>query len=1116
MGRCSSSSLLVGSLRKHGYVGVADLPTHHLIDSPISGRSQKKRTPYRGHPDKKEAPDGVDFGDGIDHSVDGNAEEEGGDYGYGYGYGGGDGGGSRGGATAIGNGRKGRSSGRGSEGDSGRRGDGRNEGGRRGDGKGGGGDGTLGRNRRWSAIKTTPQKGGSGRGGVGSGSGGGDGTPKRKTTYAERRRGNRRSSFAQLPEGHVMRLGERREKEREVGRNKKEEEALGNEGNSEGNSAEDPKNDNDGDSNTTGQRDDTGSNGNIDGNSKTNFSNSRIANNGGSGSKDRSNSSNANNVYTYNASNAITTSNGTDDDESTDGTTRRALSKGHGQNISETNKDHGLLAHALDETDSWDEYHHDETDAPYWVHRLTRVSSWVRPPAGPASAESVAISGHDESSGNDAGGGNPDVIATAQRVRSSSIDTDSVLGARARFRVRPPGAIPGALVPGMMYEPRGGDFTPTPAKDEAAPKALTGQDSFRFPVPNTNNQHRSGWNTTLKATHVAQPVSRWAMVRSASINDMVANRVHVETGARPEAVVENYGDDHWDDDLHVWGSDDDADEVDVERRGARARRRQRRNGDDGGNEGGDDSGHGDDDDSDDDDAVRRAAAMSGGNSAKIRELHSEAPLRADLARNTKQTAQQPFLGSASDDATDNSDGDESDDGLQDNLADWRRRRTMLIGVENQNLIANMAQAAEAVVAENRAVKKWKGGSRIAKDEDENNSDFSDTDDDDDGAGDAPAPKRSLRSLRGVARGLIAGKRIAASFYNKEWDDDGAVATTPIIASSKGGLSSSHGYDSWDEYHHDETDAPYWVHRLTRVSSWERPPAGPASAESVAVSAALHESPGGQQSGHDDSWDEYHHDEMDAPYWVHRLTRVSSWERPREGPASVAESVTVSAAPFDSPVSLEVAIRDGADSQRKSFASPDKSFNSFQSEDSGVGLQLSPAMVASPRSAGARYFEDGGGSDSDSDIGFGLLRRVGDKEEAGGDDAAAVSIPDAAGTAIDDEVAEVAAVDEGSDDELVWEEHFDNDSQTPYFINRVTGESTWERPAGGEDAEVAAEEAVDADEQQVDHRARLVAFYTEHKPDEPPNQSTITAVLDKYQGKEDELFSYLHQTYRQGS
>ena len=176
MGRCSSFSLLVGSLRKHGYVGVADLPTHHLIDSPISGRSQKKRTPYRGHPDKKEAPDGVDFGDGIDHSVDGNAEEEeGGDYGYGYG--GGDGGGSRGGggATAIGNGRKGRSSGRGSEDDSGRRGDGRNEGGRRGDGKGGGGDGTLGRNRRWSAIKTTPQKGGSGRGGVGSGSGFGGG-----------------------------------------------------------------------------------------------------------------------------------------------------------------------------------------------------------------------------------------------------------------------------------------------------------------------------------------------------------------------------------------------------------------------------------------------------------------------------------------------------------------------------------------------------------------------------------------------------------------------------------------------------------------------------------------------------------------------------------------------------------------------------------------------------------------------------------------------------------------------------------------------------------------------------------------------------------------------------
>ena len=498
------------------------------------------------------------------------------------------------------------------------------------------------------------------------------------------------------------------------------------------------------------------------------------------------------------------------------------------------------------------------------------------------------------------------------------------------------------------------------------------------------------------------------MVRSASINDMVANRVHVETGARPEAVVEDYADDNWDDDLHVWGSDDDADEVDVEKRGARARRRQRRNGDDGGNEVGDDSGHSDDDDSDDDDAVRRAAAMSGGNSAEIRLLHSETPLSVDLARNTKQTAQQPFLDSASEYATDNSDDDEGEDELQDNLADWRRRRTMLIGVENQNLIANMARA---VVAENRAVKKWKGGgSRIAKDEDEDDSDFSDMDDDDDGAGVAPAPRR--RSLRGVARGLIAGKRIAASFYNKEWDDDGAVATTPIIASSKGGLSSSsHGHDLWDEYHHDETNAPYWVHRLTRVSSWERPP---------------------------------------------------------EAPASVAESVVVSAAPFDSPVSLEVAIRDGADSQRKSFASPDKSFNSFQSEDSGVGLQLSPAMVASPRRVGARYFEDGGGSDSDSDIGFGLLHRVGVKEEAGCDDAAALSIPDAARTAIDDEVAEVAAVDEGSDDELVWEEHFDNDSQTPYFINRVTGESAWERPTGGEEAEVAAEEAVDADEQVVQH------------------------------------------------
>ena len=94
--------------------------------------------------------------------------------------------------------------------------------------------------------------------------------------------------------------------------------------------------------------------------------------------------------------------------------------------------------------------------------------------------------------------------------------------------------------------------------------------------------------------------------------------------------------------------------------------------------------------------------------------------------------------------------------------------------------------------------------------------------------------------------------------------------------------------------------------------------------------------------------------------------------------------------------------------------------------------------------------------------------MGVKEEAGCDDAAALSIPDAARTAIDDEVAEVAAVDEGSDDELVWEEHFDNDSQTPYFINRVTGESAWERPTGGEEAEVAAEEAVDADEQVVQH------------------------------------------------
>ena len=42
------------------------------------------------------------------------------------------------------------------------------------------------------------------------------------------------------------------------------------------------------------------------------------------------------------------------------------------------------------------------------------------------------------------------------------------------------------------------------------------------------------------------------------------------------------------------------------------------------------------------------------------------------------------------------------------------------------------------------------------------------------------------------------------------------------------------------------------------------------------------------------------------------------------------------------------------------------------------------------------------------------------------------------------------------------------------------------------------------------------FNTERKPDEPPNQSTITAVLDTYQGKEEELFSYLHKACRQDS
>ena len=88
----------------------------------------------------------------------------------------------------------------------------------------------------------------------------------------------------------------------------------------------------------------------------------------------------------------------------------------------------------------------------------------------------------------------------------------------------------------------------------------------------------------------------------------------------------------------------------------------------------------------------------------------------------------------------------------------------------------------------------------------------------------------------------------------------------------------------------------------------------------------------------------------------RSKQLLTKTRTSDGSFSAAALKRLNTASFlmlHSPVSLQAAIRDGADSQRKSFASPDdKSFNSFQSEDSGVGLDQSADVthVANPLSA----------------------------------------------------------------------------------------------------------------------------------------------------------------------